>query len=164
MPGDQHRDVCICMFCDNVLRIVKPQELRIVKPQECELAWISIVYMTGSYQFQLLVGSRMLEDCLWQLHPVNYAYFAFVRFGYKLLSLVPCHCVLSGMEGIELIVDKETNQCRGFGFVAFYNNAAADAARRVLSRPEFRIQGRQLTVTWADPKRNEVGAEFVSCC
>lgn len=75
-----------------------------------------------------------------------------------LYSPLPC----SGVEGIELIVDKETGQCKGFGFVAFYNNAAADGARKWLSRPGYTVHGRQLTVTWADPKRNEIGMENVS--
>lgn len=39
---------------------------------------------------------------------------------------------------MELMLDRETGGSRGFGFVEFYNHAAADAARRHLSRPGFR--------------------------
>lgn len=58
-------------------------------------------------------------------------------------------------------MDKETNQARGFGFVAFYNNAAATLALRRLSRPEFRLRGHTVQVMWADPKRDEIGTERV---
>ena len=53
------------------------------------------------------------------------------------------------------MVDKETGASRGFGFLEFFNNAAADAARHYLSRPDFRIHDREITVTWAEPKRPE---------
>lgn len=59
------------------------------------------------------------------------------------------------------MMEKETNQNRGFGFVEFYNHAAAEAARRRLSRPDFRIHDRQVTVTWAEPKKNEALLEQV---
>ena len=53
-------------------------------------------------------------------------------------SLAP-HCCTIGIEGMDLMMEKEMpNQNRGFGFVEFYNHAAAEAARRKLSKPEFR--------------------------
>eukprot|EP00983_Pelagomonas_calceolata_P097582 1158265-Pelagomonas_calceolata.AAC.2 len=53
------------------------------------------------------------------------------------------------------MVDKETGASRGFGFLEFYNNAAADAARRYMLRPDFRIHDREITVTWAEPKKQD---------
>ena len=71
-------------------------------------------------------------------------------------------CVtFAGVEKVEVMMDKETNQARGFGFIAFYNNAAATLALRKLSRPEFRLRGHQVQVMWADPKRDEIGTEKV---
>ncbi|KAL6765092.1 hypothetical protein V8C86DRAFT_2461168 [Haematococcus lacustris] len=60
---------------------------------------------------------------------------------------------VKGIISVELGTDRETGQHRGFGFVEMYNHAAAEAARRYLGRPDFRIQGREITVTWAEPRR-----------
>jgi RNA recognition motif-containing protein len=41
---------------------------------------------------------------------------------------------------------------RGFLFVEYYNHACADYARQKLSSPDFKVDGSQLTVSWAEPK------------
>lgn len=41
---------------------------------------------------------------------------------------------------------------RGFLFVEYYNHACADYARQKLSAPNFKVDGSQLTVSWAEPK------------
>jgi heterogeneous nuclear ribonucleoprotein R len=41
---------------------------------------------------------------------------------------------------------------RGFLFVEYYNHACADYARQKLSSPSFKVDGSQLTVSWAEPK------------
>ena len=44
-----------------------------------------------------------------------------------------------GVEEVDLLMEKEDpSQNRGFGFVSFYNYAAADLARRQLAEQEFR--------------------------
>eukprot|EP00955_Chlamydomonas_euryale_P007469 79142-Chlamydomonas_euryale.AAC.2 len=53
---------------------------------------------------------------------------------------------------------------RGFGFLVFYNHAAAEAARKRLSRPGFRLDPGHdfaLTVTWAEPKKADAAQESV---
>lgn len=50
---------------------------------------------------------------------------------------------------------------RGFGFVDFYNNTAAEQARRRLTRPDFKIKENALTVTWAENRKNEAMQETV---
>ncbi|KAF5835914.1 hypothetical protein DUNSADRAFT_6672 [Dunaliella salina] len=68
---------------------------------------------------------------------------------------------VKGVLGLELMVDKETGMSRGFGFLEFYNNAAADAARKYMLRPDFRIHDREITVTWAEPKKQDPFQEQV---
>lgn len=58
-------------------------------------------------------------------------------------------------------MDFENMQNRGFCFVECYNHAAADLARRTLSRPDFKLKDRSLTVTWAEPRRMAVDNEKV---
>ncbi len=41
---------------------------------------------------------------------------------------------------------------RGFLFVEYYNHACADYAKQKLSAPNFKVDGSQLTVSWAEPK------------
>ncbi|CAD7698386.1 unnamed protein product [Ostreobium quekettii] len=48
---------------------------------------------------------------------------------------------VKGATQIELLMDREGNFNRGFAFVEFYNHAAADLARKILSRPDFRCWG-----------------------
>lgn len=62
---------------------------------------------------------------------------------------------VKGVDNIELLMEKDGNSNRGFGFVEFYNHACAEAARKKLSRHEYRMQDRAINVTWAEPKRNE---------
>ena len=58
-----------------------------------------------------------------------------------------------GLEEVDLVFDKEQpNQNRGFGFLSFYNHAAADAARRRLESG-FSVGMRPVTVAWAEAKK-----------
>ncbi|GAX77450.1 hypothetical protein CEUSTIGMA_g4894.t1, partial [Chlamydomonas eustigma] len=70
-----------------------------------------------------------------------------------------------GITDMNLMVEKEnpssSNVNRGFGFVEFYNNAAAEQARRKLSSSEYRFRAHTLTVTWAEPKKNDALQEQV---
>ncbi|GMH39473.1 hypothetical protein BSKO_07371 [Bryopsis sp. KO-2023] len=66
-----------------------------------------------------------------------------------------------GVTEVELLMDRERNMNRGFCFVEFYNHSAADLARKILSRPDFRLRERVLTVTWAEPKKVDSDQEQV---
>ena len=55
-------------------------------------------------------------------------------------------------DSAKVIVDRDTNRSKGFGFVEFSDAAAANAAMAALNGKEFR--GRALTVNEARP-RNE---------
>ena len=56
------------------------------------------------------------------------------------------------VESASLIVDKFSNQSKGFGFVEMPSNAAADTAIKALN--ETQMGGRQIKVNQAKPKRN----------
>lgn len=49
-----------------------------------------------------------------------------------------------------VITDRETNRSKGFGFVEFEEDAAADAAIKAMSGKE--VEGRALTVNEARPR------------
>ncbi|KAK8711393.1 hypothetical protein V6N13_146676 [Hibiscus sabdariffa] len=58
-----------------------------------------------------------------------------------------------GVENIELIKDPQnTSRNRGFAFVLYYNNACADYSRQKMASANFKLDGNNPTVTWADPK------------
>ncbi|PPD92837.1 hypothetical protein GOBAR_DD10231 [Gossypium barbadense] len=58
-----------------------------------------------------------------------------------------------GVENIELIKDPlNVNRNRGFAFVLYYNNACADYSRQKMASANFKLDGNNPTVTWADPK------------
>lgn len=44
------------------------------------------------------------------------------------------------------------NRNRGFAFVLYYNNACADYSRQKMASANFKLDGNNPTVTWADPK------------
>jgi cold-inducible RNA-binding protein len=52
-------------------------------------------------------------------------------------------------DSVRVISDRQTGQARGFGFVEFSDNAAANAAMASLDKKE--IDGRPLTVNEARP-------------
>ncbi|CAL5008942.1 unnamed protein product [Urochloa decumbens] len=56
-----------------------------------------------------------------------------------------------GVVNIEMF-KHDPNRNRGFLFVEYYNHACADYARQNLSSPDFKVDGSQLTVSWAEPK------------
>eukprot|EP00877_Chromochloris_zofingiensis_P001788 jgi/Chrzof1/1160/Cz01g42230.t1 len=61
-----------------------------------------------------------------------------------------------GVQEVDLMMDKEVpGQNRGFGFIGFYNYACAEAARKKLGDSEFIIGGRPVTITWAEPRRED---------
>ncbi|KAF8067182.1 LIF2 [Scenedesmus sp. PABB004] len=61
---------------------------------------------------------------------------------------------VQGLEGVELLADKERPELnRGFGFATFYNFACAEAARRKYADGERTVGGRPVTVTWAEPRK-----------
>ncbi|KAF0895294.1 hypothetical protein E2562_008604 [Oryza meyeriana var. granulata] len=58
-----------------------------------------------------------------------------------------------GVVNIEMFKDiHDPSRNRGFLFVEYYNHASADYARQKLSAPNFKVDGSQLTVCWAEPK------------
>ncbi|PAN33336.1 hypothetical protein PAHAL_6G013100 [Panicum hallii] len=58
-----------------------------------------------------------------------------------------------GVVNIEMFKDQhDPNRNRGFLFVEYYNHACADYAKQKLSSPNFKVDGSQLTVSWAEPK------------
>jgi len=56
-----------------------------------------------------------------------------------------------GVVNIEMF-KHDPNRNRGFLFVEYYNHACADYAKQKLSSPNFKVDGSQLTVSWAEPK------------
>lgn len=56
------------------------------------------------------------------------------------------------VESVNLIVDKFSNQSKGFGFIEMPNNASADAAIKALN--ESQLGGRRIKVNQAKPKSN----------
>jgi len=58
-----------------------------------------------------------------------------------------------GVVNIEMFKDQhDPNRNRGFLFVEYYNHACAEYAKQKLSSPNFKVDGSQLTVSWAEPK------------
>ncbi|XP_072968949.1 heterogeneous nuclear ribonucleoprotein Q [Typha angustifolia] len=58
-----------------------------------------------------------------------------------------------GVENVEFFKDQhDPSRNRGFLFVEYHNNACADYARQKMSNSDFKIEGSNLTVSWADPK------------
>lgn len=55
------------------------------------------------------------------------------------------------IEDLVIIMDRETNRSKGFGFVTFVNDADADAAVSALNGKDF--GGRDLVVNEARPKK-----------
>lgn len=47
---------------------------------------------------------------------------------------------------------KNPGKNRGFAFVEYYNHACAEHARRVMSKPNFRLGSNAPTISWADPR------------
>ena len=60
------------------------------------------------------------------------------------------------------MMDKSPNtNNRGFGFVEFFNKAAAEAARKHLGSPDYRLRGQKLDVKWAESKKSDANTEQV---
>lgn len=60
-----------------------------------------------------------------------------------------------GVHNIEMFKDPQNpSRNRGFLFVEYYNHACADYARQKMSSPNFKMDGSNPTVSWADPKNS----------
>ncbi|XP_008777549.1 heterogeneous nuclear ribonucleoprotein Q-like isoform X1 [Phoenix dactylifera] len=60
-----------------------------------------------------------------------------------------------GVQNIEMFKDPQNpSRNRGFLFVEYYNHACADYARQKMSSPNFKMDGSNPTVSWADPKNS----------
>ncbi|KAG1359136.1 heterogeneous nuclear ribonucleoprotein Q [Cocos nucifera] len=60
-----------------------------------------------------------------------------------------------GVQNIEMFKDQQNpSRNRGFLFVEYYNHACADYARQKMSSPNFKMDGSNPTVSWADPKNS----------
>jgi RNA recognition motif-containing protein len=57
------------------------------------------------------------------------------------------------VESVKIILDKETNKSRGFGFIEMQDEQAGQEAIKMLNNKD--IQGRLLSVTIARPKENK---------
>ena len=57
-----------------------------------------------------------------------------------------------GVEDVTIIMDRETGQSKGFGFVDMPNNSDADRAIKSLNGTQ--VGGRALTVNQARPREN----------
>lgn len=57
------------------------------------------------------------------------------------------------VESVKIILDKETNKSRGFGFIEMQDDQAGQEAIKMLNNKD--IQGRLLSVTVARPKENK---------
>ncbi|ONK79996.1 uncharacterized protein A4U43_C01F12640 [Asparagus officinalis] len=58
-----------------------------------------------------------------------------------------------GVENIECFKDLQNpERNRGFLFVEYYNHACAEYARQKMTNPNFKIDGSNPTISWADPK------------
>ncbi|KAF3325078.1 heterogeneous nuclear ribonucleoprotein R-like protein [Carex littledalei] len=64
-----------------------------------------------------------------------------------------------GVDNIEFFKDQQDpTRNRGFLFIEFYNHACAEHARQKLSNSSFKVEGSNLTITWADPKSSSDSA------
>ncbi|KAJ4774741.1 RNA-binding (RRM/RBD/RNP motifs) family protein [Rhynchospora pubera] len=64
-----------------------------------------------------------------------------------------------GVDSIEFFKDQQDpSRNRGFLFIEFYNHACAEHSRQKLSNSSFKVEGSNLTVTWADPKSSSESA------
>lgn len=67
---------------------------------------------------------------------------------------------VKGLEEVDLVMDPATGpggkpQNRGFAFLTFYNHECAQLAMKAFTRSDFRLAGRDVVVSWAEPKRSE---------
>ena len=62
------------------------------------------------------------------------------------------------VESAQIIVDRDTNRSKGFGFVEMASDAEAQAAIAALNGQQF--NSRALTVNEAKPKENRTGGGF----
>ncbi|XP_074582759.1 heterogeneous nuclear ribonucleoprotein Q [Curcuma longa] len=60
-----------------------------------------------------------------------------------------------GVENVEIFKDPQNpTRNRGFLFVEYYNHACAEYARLKMTTPNFKLDGTNPTVSWADPKNS----------
>lgn len=64
-----------------------------------------------------------------------------------------------GVSTIELLKDPQnSDRNRGFVFIEYYNHACAEYSRQKMSKPNFKLDDKAPTVSWADPKNAESSA------
>lgn len=67
--------------------------------------------------------------------------------------------VAVGLQKADVVRNREhPEQGRGFAFLEYYNAAAAALAKAALSRPDFRIGDKALSVDFAEPSPREAAA------
>eukprot|EP01026_Neomeris_dumetosa_P059651 TRINITY_DN5575_c0_g1_i8.p1 TRINITY_DN5575_c0_g1~~TRINITY_DN5575_c0_g1_i8.p1 ORF type:complete len:613 (-),score=154.95 TRINITY_DN5575_c0_g1_i8:108-1946(-) len=165
MGGIPHdaTDEEITGFCKGVGRVFKTHIPRDPKLTQQNKGYAFIMFFTRKEARQAIatLNSREFPN-----HPEKKVRVSWSQQRNKLfLGNIPKHytqeMILSevqpecrGINEVELVASKEVpGENRGFCFIEYYNSEAANQARISLGAPTFKMGGRQITVTWAEPKK-----------